>query len=133
MAKLEISQLSIEEYEAMRLYDVDGLDHRAVEFLAVEHDLDLGRFPWREAVLGQGGHGAAAIGLHIKDAEQPSAIVGYRHDGGSGLLLFHLPEIERPGLDGDDLGGRRPRLKRQGSQNEEETSAHLSHGKPAWG
>ena len=36
MAELEISQLSIEEYEAMRLYDVDGLDQtQAAEMMNV--------------------------------------------------------------------------------------------------
>ncbi len=36
MAELEISQLSIEEYEAMRLYDVDGLDQtQAAEMMNI--------------------------------------------------------------------------------------------------
>jgi len=85
MAELEISQLSIEEYEAMRLYDVDGLDQsRAAEMMNISRPT----------------FGRIIASAHKKVAEALAYGKAIKISGGS----YHFPP--GPGF-GPGLGGGR--------------------------
>ena len=85
MAELEISQLSIVEYEAMRLYDVDGLDQtQAAEMMNISRPT----------------FGRIIVSAHKKVAEALVYGQAIQISGGS----YHFPP--GPGF-GPGLGGGR--------------------------
>jgi len=92
MAELEISQLSIEEYEAMRLYDVDGLDQsQAAEMMNISRPT----------------FGRIIVSAHKKVAEALVYGKAIQISGGS----YHLPPGSgfSPGRGGGGRGGRHRR------------------------
>jgi len=92
MAELEISQLSIEEYEAMRLYDVDGLDQtQAAEMMNISRPT----------------FGRIIVSAHKKVAEALVYGKAIQISGGS----YHFPPGPgfSPGRGGGGRGGRHRR------------------------
>ena len=86
MAELEISQLNIEEYEAMRLYDVDGLDQaQAAEMMNISRPT----------------FGRIIASAHKKVAEALAYGKAIQISGGS----YHLPPGRGFGP-GRGIGGR---------------------------
>ena len=95
LAELEISQLSIDEYEAMRLYDVIGLDQaRAAEMMNISRPT----------------FGRIITSAHKKVAE--ALLYGRAIQIGGGSYHFPPGRGFGPGRGGGGHGGRRRRGRR---------------------